>query len=55
MNTNESVKVTLDLSKELTAAELESFRKQAERSGHTIKDHLTILLFGKPAKTEDAA
>jgi hypothetical protein len=55
MEMNESVKVTLDLSKELTAAELESFRKQAEKEGHSLKDHLTILLFGKSARSEDAA
>jgi hypothetical protein len=53
----DSTTVTLDLSKELTASELESFRKQAELAGRSLKDHLTMITFGQRSKTneEDAA
>lgn len=52
---DESTIVTLDLSKELTPAELESFRKQAETCGRTIKEHLRDIVFGERAKEKGAA
>jgi hypothetical protein len=57
MSTQESTKVTLDLSKELTADELASFQRQAELAGRSLKDHLTMITFGQRSKTdeEDAA
>jgi hypothetical protein len=45
----QSTIVTLDLSAELTEAELDSFREQARANGHSLKDHLTMLVFGRAA------
>ena len=42
----ESTIVTLDLSKELSPEELQSFQEQAELSGRNLQDHLRAILFG---------
>lgn len=52
---DESTIVTLDLSKELTPAELESFRKQAETCGRTIEEHLRDIVFGQRADEQKGA
>lgn len=46
---NESTKVTLDLSKELSDEELQSFVEQAEKEGHSVQEHLREILFGVPS------
>lgn len=51
----ESTIVTLDLSKELTPAELESFRKQAESCGRNLEEHLRDIVFGERAEEKGAA
>jgi hypothetical protein len=55
MNAPESTTVTLDLSKELTPAELASFQSQAEKAGHSLQDHLREIVFGLENKKEGAA
>jgi hypothetical protein len=47
---NESTKVTLDLSKELTGEELQSFRARAKAEGHSLSEHLRKMLFGDERK-----
>lgn len=55
MNDQESTIVTLDLSKELTAAELESFRRRAEAEGRTLEEHLRLIVFGEREQEKGAA
>ena len=55
MNSNESTIVTLDLSKELTAAELESFRKQAQLAGRSLEEHLRVICLGEREAQKGAA
>lgn len=47
MESKTSTKITLDLSEELDEDELKSFRDQAQKEGHSLKEHVTELLFGK--------
>lgn len=55
MDNDTSTKVTLDLAKELTEAELASFTAQAEKAGLSLKDHLTMITFGERSKSGEAA
>ena len=48
-----STVVTLDLSKELTPEELESFRREAARQGRSLKEHVEIILFGDADTTRN--
>jgi len=53
MKEQNTSKVTIDLSMELTDTELRSFREQAEKAGLSLRDHLTTIVFGERSKTSD--
>jgi hypothetical protein len=53
MKAQNTSKVTIDLSMELTANELRSFREQAEKAGLSLRDHLHSIVFGERSKPSD--
>lgn len=55
MDVDESTKVTLDLRRELTPEELESFRRRAEEAGNSLQEHLREICLGDQRERKGAA